>query len=154
MQTTNSTTNNYKSPNIYIYIYISIYMQLLRMCVLYWFCNMSVYGHIGFVRDLFPIGVSAINGKTSHVWEVFPCMGRLPTYGKTSHIWEDFPCMGSPTKYGNTSHIYIYIWQHAAIKLGQGWVRFSRGSRRNQIHKPMQNEDKQHTIWKCNMKTI
>ena len=38
----------------------------------------------------------------SHVWEVFPHLGRPPIYGKTahlwhgtsSHMWEDFPSMG------------------------------------------------------------
>ena len=50
-----------------------------------------------------------IYGTSSHVWEVFPYMGNLPTYGKTSHIWEVFLYIGSlPTHV--YIYMYIYIW--------------------------------------------
>jgi hypothetical protein len=43
---------------------------------------------------------------SSHTWEVFPGMGRLPIYGKISHTWEDFPYMGRFSIYGKTSHVW------------------------------------------------
>jgi hypothetical protein len=42
-------------------------------------------------------------GKTSHIWEDSPYMGRLPIRGK-SHTWEDFPSMGSLPIDGKFSH--------------------------------------------------
>jgi hypothetical protein len=51
-------------------------------------------------------GKSSLYGKTSHVWEVFECMGSLAIYGKTSHIREDFPSEGNLHIHSKTAHVW------------------------------------------------
>jgi hypothetical protein len=48
-----------------------------------------------------------------NIWDDFPCAGRLPTFEKSSHMWEVFPFMRRLPKHtgpihGKTSHI-IYV---------------------------------------------
>ena len=64
-------------------------------------------GKTSHIWGVFPsMGSLPIHGKTSHVWEDFPYMGRLPMCGKTSHVWEDFPYMGSLPLCGKFSHTW------------------------------------------------
>jgi hypothetical protein len=40
---------------------------------------------IGVASFVYSASRTTSHGKTSHIWEVFPCTGRLPIYGKSSH---------------------------------------------------------------------
>jgi hypothetical protein len=51
-------------------------------------------------------GKSSLYGRSSHVWEVFQCMGSLAIYGKTHHIWQDFPSGVSLHIHSKIAHIW------------------------------------------------
>ena len=55
--------------------------------------------------------------KTSHVWEVFPCIGCLRVYGKASSIREVFPSMGRLPIHGKFSHGWEVVPSKLCIRV-------------------------------------
>ena len=48
---------------------------------------------------------NSVCGKSSHLFEVLPCVGSLPIYSKSSHIRQALPPMGSLPICGKPYHV-------------------------------------------------
>jgi hypothetical protein len=71
------------------------------------------YGGTAHMGDIPTIWGTPKYGKSSHIWDVFPHMGRLPMYGKSSHVWKVYPCMRSLPKDSKDSHGPAgFPWSH------------------------------------------